>query len=212
MRVFLIHGMGRSRVSMLVLASRLKRAGHQTSLFGYSVARHDLDTIRTRFVSHIGTVLEDDARRSASSQYAVIGHSLGNIITRHATNHLPTGLARFVMLAPPNQSPDLARKYQGNPFFRIMTGDAGKKLADPDFYECLGSPEVPTVILAGDKGERARWLPGTGDGVVGVDETKLGDVPHHVFDALHTFIMNHPEVTRQICHFLEDGKPIDEAA
>ena len=82
MRVFLIHGMGRSRVSLMVLASRLKRAGHLVSLFGYSVARHDLDTIADRFVAHIESVLEDDGRRDGEPRpYAIIGHSLGNIIT-----------------------------------------------------------------------------------------------------------------------------------
>ena len=198
---------------MLVLASRLKRAGHKTSLFGYSVARHSLDTIAENFTAHISTVLEEDAVQvedasgAEEDAYAIIGHSLGNIITRHATHALPTGLSRFIMLAPPNRSPALARKLRENPIFRFMTQDAGQKLADPDFYESLSRPEVPTVILAGEAGKKGKWLPGAGDGVVGVDETRLKDVPHRVVEAMHTFIMNHPDVAKQICQFLETGQP-----
>ena len=206
MRVFLIHGMGRSRVSLLPLAARLRRAGHATSTFGYSVARAPLETIAARFVEHIEAVRKKDGDPKAP--YAIIGHSLGNIITRLATPQLAPGLARFIMLAPPNQSPTLARKLSENILFRTLTGDAGQKLASPEFYAQLPRPKVPTCILAGDAGPRAKWLPFGGaeaDGIVSVEETRLDPVPHRQVPALHTFIMNHPHVVTTIRHFLETG-------
>lgn len=210
MRVFLIHGMGRSRASMLLLASRLKRAGHTPSSFGYYVSTGTFDAIRDRFVKHVeGVLARDRARDDEEVPYAIIGHSLGNIITRYASDSLPKGLSRFIMLAPPNQAPKLARSLASNPFYRALTGDAGQRLADPAFYEALKSPEVPTLVFAGDVGSRGRLLPfgkGESDGVVAVAETRLvGDHVHRVVPAVHTFIMNDREVTRMICHFLETG-------
>ncbi len=53
MRVFLIHGMGRTTVSLALLAGRLKRAGHDVSSYGYLVSRDPLDVIGQCFVQHI---------------------------------------------------------------------------------------------------------------------------------------------------------------
>ena len=219
MRVFLIHGMGRSRASMALLGARLKRAGHLPSSFGYTVSTTSFADIVDHFVDHVGAVLRRDAGpREASPMlspepYAIIGHSLGNIITRQGSPRLPAGFCRFVMLAPPNSSPRLARLLSGNPLFRLLAGDPGQRLADPAFYAQLPTPQVPTLILAGDGGPRARWLPFDGapsDGVVALDETELADVPLKVVPAIHTFIMNHRGATRDIHHFLESGK-VDDA-
>ena len=214
MRVFLIHGMGRSRASMALLSARLRRAGHTVSSFGYLVLKHSLDEIAQQWAQHIAQHLAADrqaekSRPGTTEPYAIVGHSLGNIITRHATELLPAGLSRFVMLAPPNRSPAMARWLQDNPLFKALTRDGGQKLASPAFYERLARPDVPTLIIAGDKGPRLSWLPLTGshDGLVGLDEARLEGVPLHVVPALHTFIMNHPQVTRTIHTFLEHGQP-----
>ena len=105
MRVILIHGMARSPLSMAPLAARLKAAGHQPSLFGYSVTFQNLDAIAERFAEKVHAVVDD----GDSDGYAVIGHSLGNVITRMASPELPDGFRRFAMLAPPNHSPATAR-------------------------------------------------------------------------------------------------------
>jgi len=203
---------------MAWLAARLKRAGHLPSSFGYMVSRENLGEITDRFVSHVGLTLRGEGAGGAPviapEPYAIVGHSLGNIITRNAYRRLPAGFSRFVMLAPPNQSPLLARALKENPLFRLLTGDPGQKLADPEFYSSLPTPEVPTLILAGDGGPRFHWLPFSGaasDGVVALEETKLHDLPHRVVPALHTFIMNHPQAVRTISHFIETGVlPDDE--
>jgi pimeloyl-ACP methyl ester carboxylesterase len=213
-RVFLIHGMGRSRASMALLSARLRRAGHPVSSFGYLVLKDSLDDIAAQWADHIARQLKTSRRGAgapvaAPEPYAIIGHSLGNIITRHATEQLPAGLSRFVMLAPPNNSPVMARWLQENPVFKALTRDGGQKLASPAFYEQLSRPDVPTLIIAGDKGPRLSWLPfdGEHDGLVGLDEARLDGVPLHVVPAMHTFIMNHPQVTRVIHTFLERGRP-----
>lgn len=210
MRVFLIHGMGRSRASLLLLARRLQKLGHTPSTFGYMVTREPLDDIGARFIAHIEAVRDADAAAGAPADapYAIVGHSLGNIITRLSTDALPCALARFIMLAPPNQPPVMADRLKQNPVFRMLTQDAGQRLADPGFYATLARPDVPTLIINGDAGPRAAWLPFAGapnDGVVAVAETELDGVEAETFPAIHTLIMNRADVTARIDRFLQHG-------
>jgi len=217
MRIFLIHGMGRSKASLLLLSSRLKRAGYNVSLYGYTVRKETLEDIALDFVKHIEATLARDLAGHEDQgpvPYAIIGHSLGNIITRLAGAMLPPGFSRFIMLAPPNQSPVLAQLLRESRVFKTLTGDAGQRLADEDFYGRLSIPNVPACILAGGSGPRANWLPfkgQSGDGIVSVEETRLGQVPHRVFPVVHTFIMNNRKVTRTITHFLKHGALPDDS-
>ncbi len=210
MRVFLIHGMGRTQVSMALLARRLRAAGHHTSSYSYYVSRDPLARIAEGLVTHVERALDDGHDR----QFAVIGPSLGNIVTRMALPRLQ-GLRRVVMLAPPNHPPVLARTLQGNPLFRALARDAGQKLSDEDFYRRLPIPTAPTLIVAGTRGPRAPWLPFAGrasDGVVGVDETRLPGVEHVEVPAIHTFIMNDAEVARLTLRFLEAGTLVESTS
>ncbi len=197
--------MGRSRMSMVGLGRHLRRHDHHTSLFGYSVATASLDGIADAFLTHLTAARS----RHPDEPYAIVGHSLGNIITRLLTERLPPGLSRFVMLAPPNRSPALARAMRGQPVFRLFTGDAGQRLGDPEFYSNLARPDVPSMIIAGSKGTGLLAYRGSApnDGIVSVEETRLADVEHHVVPAVHTFIMNHPRARELIARFL--GKPGD---
>ncbi len=216
MRVFLLHGMGRTPASMWLLAWRLRQAGHQPSLFAYAVSLTALDEIVAKLRTQIAATLDRD-RRSAGADdeptYAVIGHSLGNLLTRLASPELPAGFCRFLQLAPPNQSPATARLLQGQKIFQAITQDAGRKLADEEFFATLPVPQVPTLILAGDAGPRQNFLPFHGepnDGVLSVEETRLPGVAHLVLPAIHTFIMNRRDTTRAILAFLDEGR--EEAA
>ncbi len=189
---------------MALLARRMRAAGHRTSAFSYFVSRDPLARIADGLVAHVERALVADA----DDGFAIIGHSLGNIITRVALPRLP-GLRRFVMLAPPNQPPLLARALAGNPLFRALTRDAGHKLTDEEFYRQLPAPTVPTLVIAGTGGPRASWLPFRGarsDGVVGVDETVLPGVTHVEVPAIHTFIMNDAEVARLTLQFLDTAR------
>jgi hypothetical protein len=204
MRVFLIHGMGRTSASMALLGRRLRLAGHVTSSFGYLVSRQSLDTIADRWVEHIERSRHGVAPDDGS--FAVVGHSLGNVITRKALPRL-AGLSRFVMLAPPNHPPAMARALERSPVFRALTQDAGQKLLDVDggFYAGLPVPTMPSLIIAGDGGPRfarSPWKGGANDGVVSVDETRLAGIETVVVDAIHTLIMNQREVAGLALRFL----------
>lgn len=189
--------MGRSPRSLLLLAMRLERAGIHTSRFGYSVIAHDLDEIARRFTAHV--------TERATGPYAIVGHSLGNVIARLASSTLPPGLTHLAMLAPPNRPPRLATYFEQHPLYKMATRDAGRRLADAAFYEALPVPAVPTIVFAGTVGPRARWLPFGGvpsDGVVAVDETHLPGAEHREVAAIHTLIMNDARVATEITKFL----------
>jgi pimeloyl-ACP methyl ester carboxylesterase len=196
-QVFLIHGMGRTSLSLAWLARRLRQAGHEPSSFGYLVHRDSLEVIAAAWATHIRD-------RATSEGYAVIGHSLGNVITRMALPHL-VGLTHFVMLAPPNRVPVMATTFAPSPIFRAVTGDAGLKLRDPQFFASLTKPPTKTLIVAGSGGPRSSWLPFRGevnDGVVAMSESALPGVPMVTVPAVHTLIMNHAQTIERTLAFL----------
>lgn len=205
---------------MAILAWRLERAGHASHLFGYQVVTDDLESIADRLVERVVEVLEEDAQeRTASTDdasalpepvpYAIIGHSLGNVITRLASPSLAPGWARFILLAPPNRPSTLALGLRHNRLFRMLTGDTGRRLADPAFFDHLPVPDVPSLVIAGTAGPRAAWLPlgdTPNDGIVTAAETRLAGVPHIEVPALHTFLMNRKDVLDAILAFLDTGQ------
>jgi len=200
-QVFLVHGMGRTPRSLGLLAWRLERTGLRTSCFAYQVREQSLEQIAARFAAHV--------REHAIGRYAIIGHSLGNVIARLASPRLPEGFAHFVMLAPPNRPSRLARLLGEHDLtrsvFSAFTRDAGKCLASPAFYERLPVPSVPTLIFAGTSGPRTKWLPFAGaisDGIVALEETFLPGAEHHEIAAIHTFIMNEASVAKAIVKFV----------
>lgn len=205
MRVFLIHGMGRTPASMWILDRRLRGAGHRPSLFGYFVTVADLDEIAARFAAHVERVRAADAEGGEDRGYAVVSHSLGGIVTRLASPRLPPGLRCLAMLAPPNQPPAVVRTLTDNAVFRLLTQDSGRKLNDPAFYESLPVPDVPILVVAGTRGPRAEWLPFAGrpnDSVLRVDETILEGAPTVSVHGVHTFLMNRRDVFAAVRQFL----------
>ena len=203
MHVFLIHGMARTPLSMWVLKTRLGRAGYTVHLFGYSVTVSDLDRISERFTARVRETLGES---DPPTPYAIIGHSLGNVIARLASPDLPPGLQRFAMLAPPNRAPAVANALGDNPLFRAATRDAGRKLRDDEFFATLPMPSAPALIIAGTNGPRAAWLPFRGepnDAILTVAETEIEGVPRVEVPGVHTFLMNRRDVFEAILSFFE---------
>jgi len=197
MHVVLVHGMGRSPRALARLGRRLREAGHTTSFFAYGVRTSTLSAIVHRFVRETRSATREE-------RWAVVGHSLGNLVYRFAESELPRLPERAIMLAPPNRGSAAARMLSQTPLastlFGALTGETGRRLADPAFYASIPLPTVPVTIFAGDRGPRLP-LPFGGapnDGIVSVDETRLvgPDVAHEVVPAIHTFIMNDPRVVR----------------
>jgi hypothetical protein len=194
LRVLLVHGMGRSPASMLLLAARLQRAGVRTQLFGYLPAAQSFESIAERLSGRL-------RRLAGEGEYLVVGHSLGGLLLRAALGQLEADIRRpnhLFMLATPNQSPRLARRFQRNPLYRLYTGDAGQLLANPERVGAIPFPAVPYTLVAGVSGRRGKGSPFAdepNDWIVSLGEVRLSESDEVVTLSVgHTFLMNYREV------------------
>lgn len=201
MDVILIHGMGRTPVSMLRLRRHLRRAGHHPMLFGYSPTFETLQGATGRLVRLIG-------RRANTAPYALVGHSLGSVIIRSALGQLENRLpAACFFLSPPMMACRAAKTFSRFGLYKVLTGEMGQLLANDAFMQRLPMPPVFTRIYVGTGGPRKRWLPfgmEANDLILSVAEATGGfkaltvEVP-----AQHTFIMHSHQVCDDIIRSLE---------
>ena len=133
--VVLLHGMGRSWVSMALLGHRLKRAGYEIHLFRYSPRRATLDELSRG----LQTLIEEKVE---ARSYHLIGHSLGNIIVRHGfRQNYRSGLERIVMLAPPNGPAALASSLRHNRLYPMVDGGQRSKARRQSLLPNAPDPE-----------------------------------------------------------------------
>jgi hypothetical protein len=194
--VVLLHGLGRTRRSLARLDGALQRVG-------FTTARLDYPSTRKSIQDHAATLAELLDHVPTPTKLSFASHSLGGLIIRQLLRYdapWRSAVARIVMLAPPNQGASLAGSLDKGAVMRGILGPSYGQIAE-GFAETLPVPDVPFAIFAGD----AAGVPG--DGLVTVEETRLqGASEHHVIPAVHTFLMNHPEVIRGAVSFLS-GAP-----
>jgi hypothetical protein len=203
MRVLLVHGLGRTPLSLLLLARDLARARHEPVLIGYVAALEAWSTIRAR----VRRRLEEAARTGKA--YAAVGHSLGGVLLRSALADWPAELPpprRVVMLGTPNHPSRLAARLLGVWPYTLLCGECGRLLAHEGFYDHLPPPPVPCTVIAGTRGWRGRWSPFDGDandGLVAVSEAELGTTsPAIRLPVGHTFMPLDRRVRAAVCEAL----------
>lgn len=200
MDLVLIHGMGRTPLSMIGLQHRFQKQGHTPHLFGYSPTFESLQKVANRLV----TLIQNSV---SPKSYALIGHSLGTVIIRKAypqlSQHKPSAC---FFLAPPMVACTAAKFFAKVWLYRVITGEMGQLLAQESFIEQLALPPN-TKIYAGTGGPRRAWLPfghNLNDGILSVEEASGGQqaivmtVP-----SIHTFIMNSTIVFEDIALSLD---------
>lgn len=198
----LIHGLGRTPVSMFPVADPVRRAGYRPLFFGYSAAVEPMP----RIIRRLERVLTD--RRPEF----LVAHSLGGILLRFALAELPPQTIRhLVMLGVPNQPPRLARYFWRWLPFRMFSGSCGRFLATAAEYARLPPVPYPTTVIAGTAGPRGWFSPfgdDPNDGIVSVSETKLDDAHQPLLvPALHTWMMSHPQVHAAVTAVLTSSSP-----
>lgn len=212
--VILLHGLGRSASSMQGLGEAIARAQpHQIAYFEYASMRGPVS-------QHAAALREVVAGLPPGPKIDFVGHSMGNIVVRHAVGDwMQAGdqatldrIHRVVMLGPPNQGSSIARLMSRTGVFGWVAGPGGLELGPQwsDIEAKLATPSCPFGIIAGrlpDETIANPLVDGHGDFIVSVEETKLdGAADFLEVPCMHTFIMDDERVQQATLRFLDTGR------
>jgi len=208
----LLHGLMRTHHSMKALDDELRKRGHSHVIrFSYASTRRSISDHSAALTE----VLED---LPDNAKFTFVGHSMGNIVVRHAVGRLQREgdskklLPRcrsMVMLGPPNQGAAIARRLAPTGLYGLVTGKGGLELGPQweTFVNELATPPFPFMIIAGDISDAPLQNPltdGAGDFVVSLDEAKLkGAEAIETVPVLHSFIMSDPTAIEKTIEFVE---------
>ena len=240
--VILMHGLGRSRDKMQPLADYLAReTDYDIVNFSYASTREDVakhaaslahvvdglnGAERVDFVCHsLGNIVlrrylndRDEAAQRAAAK------PMGRPANRPAeqpgateppqvaVTTSPPPLGRIVMLGPPNNGAQIARKLRDVVVFRVVAGDAGQRLgADADeFDKKLATPKCEFGIIAGSTANgvgRNPLIAGDDDLLVSIEETKLpGAADFIVLNVSHGRLVSDDAAQRATLSFLRLGR------
>jgi hypothetical protein len=206
--VILLHGLGRSAVSMKRLEWSLTRQGYRVVNVSYPSTRQSIEA--SAAVS-LAQMLKDRVH-DPHARIHFVTHSLGGIVLRQylAENRIPN-LGRTVMLAPPNQGSELAEKLKRNWLYRWFTGPAGQQLGTDAGARPLqlGPASFELGIIAGNRSLNPFFsaaIPGPDDGKVAVARTWLdGASDYLVVPHSHTWLAWRGDVINAVTRFLRAG-------
>lgn len=212
--VITMHGLIRSREAMEGIGDYLQKEGNYEWInVGYASTRRTID-------QHAESLAKIIASLDGVEQIDFVCHSLGNIIVRRYLGEATVAepkwkpdprIKRFVMLGPPNNGAELAKRFIGNKVVAMVIGPSAKQLSrDWDTVSTrLAVPKCEFGIIAGGNGSEGGLNPlvaGDDDWVVSVAETRLpGACDFRTVNLLHGQLMNNPQVQGFVLKFLQSG-------
>lgn len=211
--VVLVHGMARNAWAMSSLGKYLRRSWPETEVVAYQYASTSAPVVQ--HARHLVRFLEV-AQRACEVHF--VAHSLGNIVLRRAFRLAETGewrlpqLGRHVMLGPPNQGSQIARRLQNCLPIAWFNGAVFMQLGRDwqTLEQELAIPPCPFGIVAGHLPALARFHPfldGPTDLLVRVEETHLsGEADFLEVNVPHNWLMNSRRVQRATLSFLKSGR------
>jgi len=207
--VILLHGLGRTAMSMTALAHELETRGYRVTNLAYPSTDFPIETLTRDYLAPAA----ERCRDAGCPSLHMVSHSLGGILIRQflQTHRLPAG-SRIVMLSPPNQGSELADHLQSYRFYHWVTGPAGQQLgtAVDSVPQKLAPVDATIGVITGSESWNPFYsylIPGPDDGKVAVDRARLAEMSDFlVVPASHTFIMDDDEVVAQTLHFLQYGR------
>jgi triacylglycerol lipase len=206
--VVLLHGIGRTKLSMQGMERALKAAGFDTFSLTYPSRRAPIAELADFVNRRVAPYWERAGRLH------FVTHSMGGLVAAHLlergrTDTPPERIGRVVMLAPPLRGSEVADALSHLPPYGWVMGPAALELTTRA-RQSFATPHYELGVIAGTVG----WpyalgslvLPKPHDGRVALSRTRVAGLADHiVVPATHTFLTNRPDVQRHTIHFLQTG-------
>lgn len=207
--VVLLHGMGRSSLSMKRIEWALVNRGYRVVNVGYPSTSYAVEHLARAYLAP--PLRELDLPPGGRVHF--VTHSFGGIVLRQQLATEPMqNLGRVVMLGPPNRGSEIADLLKRRRFLRLFTGPSGPQLgtSSNDLPRRLGPAGFECGVIAGDRSLNpffSRRLPRPHDGKVSVESSRLeGMSDFLVVHCSHTFLPWRKDVIRQVIAYLETGR------
>jgi triacylglycerol lipase len=210
--VVLLHGIGRTKVTMTLLEVYLSGRGYEVINIDYQSREKSIEGL----VEDIDKILQGK-RLDPFKKIHFVGYSLGGLVIRaYILKHKPKNLGRVVMMGTPNHGSEVADFLKDNYFYKEFFGPAGQELITDQskLAKLYGKVDYDLGIIAGNLSIdpiSSYIITGEDDGKVSVAGTKLEGMKDHIIvSATHTFMTNNPVVMRQVESFIKNGEFLHE--
>jgi len=204
--VVVLHGLGRTKAAMWLLASRIEKGGFDVVSIDYDSLNETPEQILVDVSRQI-----DACCTGSASPVHFVGHSLGGLMIRaYLARHRLPSLGRVVLIATPNAGTPLVDTFRDSWWMGFAGPTAQRLGTDVDsFPNSLPPPDYPVGVIAGIS--ELPWLkdqiPGRDDGLVPLKSAEvIGMADLLVVEASHAGMRYSEEVACQTIAFLRSGK------
>lgn len=203
----LLHGLNRTRFSMLPIELAARRRGMRVINWRYASRRRTIaehaDALAAELLPQI----------TGARRVHFITHSLGGIIVRQfLATHPIANAGRVVMIGPPNRGSEVADVIDRNPLLRFWLGKPGRELGTTasSVPNRLPAANFDCGVIAGARSGNplfSRWIGAANDGKVSVERAKVdGMRAFLVVSRTHTFLPWSPDVIASALSYVEHGR------
>ena len=209
--VILIPGLLRSPKTMEPMAKALRAEGYETLIVDYPSREMGIRALADGFVAPAVR----RCQKKGAGEILFVTHSMGGILVRDfLSRHKLPELGRVVMLAPPNGGSEVVDQLGDWEAFKWINGPAGGELgtgqkSKPKVLGALGVVTYSVGIIAGDRSINpinSMMIPGSDDGKVSVENTKLAGMTDHItLHRTHPMMMQRADAIQLTLHFLKLG-------